>query len=327
VVDAPLTEELAELEARPARHRRPLLGYALVASAVSLWAVNATVSKVVLESGMSSLRLAETRAAGAAVLFVAAVSLTRRAALRTTRAELPWLAAFGVLGLAFVQFFYYVGIERLDIGVALVIQYTAPVLVALWARFVVQEPVRRRLWYALALSLAGLSLVVELWGGFSLDGVGVAACLVAAVSYAVYVLLAERSLGRGRDVLSLLAWGFVVATLFWTVVQPWWSFPFELLDDSVSLLGRLEEVSLPVWALLLSVIVLGTFVPFILMLSALHHLPATRVVIVAMLEPVIATAIAFAWLAESLSPGQIAGGLLVLAGVGIAQTARVHDGS
>ncbi len=147
MVDAPLTEELAELEARPARHQRPVLGYALVTSAVTLWAVNATVSKVVLGSGMTTLRLAETRAAGAAVLFVAAALLTRPRGLAIARREIPLLAVFGVLGLAFVQFFYYVGIERLEIGVALVIQYIAPVIVALWVLLVVKEPVRRRLWY------------------------------------------------------------------------------------------------------------------------------------------------------------------------------------
>jgi len=249
VVDAPVTPELAELEGRPTRRQRPLLGYAMVVSAASLWAVSGVVIKVILQSGLSSYRLAELRSAGGAVLFLGAVVVTRPQALRFERRELPWLAAFGVLGLAFVQFFYFVGIERIEIGVALVIQYLAPVWVVLWARFFVREPVRRRLWYALALSLAGLSLMVELWSGFSLDGVGVAACIVGSLAYAIYILMAERSLARGRNVLSLLAWGFLFATLFWTVAQPWWSFPGGVLDDDVSLLGRISETSLPVWLL------------------------------------------------------------------------------
>jgi drug/metabolite transporter (DMT)-like permease len=77
-----------------------------------------------------------------------------------------------------------------------------------------------------------------------------------------------------------------------------------------------------VWPLLLFVVALGTFVPFILMIGSLHHIPATRATIIAMLEPVIAAVVAYAWLEESLTPGQIVGGALVLAGVGIAQTAR-----
>lgn len=325
MVDAPLTRDLAELEAQLAPRQRPLLGYAMVTGAVTLWAVNAAVSKVILQSGMSAYHLSEVRAAGGAALFIAAAVLTNRGGLRVSRSELPWLVAFGVLGLALVQLFYFIGLERLDIGVSLVIEYIAPVLVALWARFVVKEPVRRRLWYAIAVALAGLSLVVDLWGGLTLDSIGVGACLLAAIAYTAYILIAERSLARGRDVLSLLAWGFLFATVFWSIVEPWSSFPLSFVYEEVSLLGRLEDVTTPVWPLLLFVLVFGTFIPFILMVGALHHIPATRVTIVAMLEPVLAAIVAFAWLEESLTPGQIAGGVLVLLGVGIAQSARPVD--
>ncbi|MGH3015522.1 MAG: DMT family transporter, partial [Gaiellaceae bacterium] len=213
MADAPFAPPA--FETRPPAPR-PLLGYALVWSAVLLWSLNAVVSKVALDSaGLSSLRLAEVRSTGSALVLVAAVALLRPATLWVDRRELGFLALFGIFGLGFVQLFYFVGIRRLDIGIALVIQYLAPVFVALWARFVVREPVRRRLWGAIALSFLGLSLVVELPGGSSLDGVGVAACLITAVAYAAYVLMAERSLEGGRDVYSLLAWGFAFAALFW----------------------------------------------------------------------------------------------------------------
>ena len=319
MADAPLAPSI--LARRPAP--RPFLGYVLVWSAVVIWSVNAAVAKVVLEgAGLSSLRLAEVRATGSAAILVVAVALLYPRGLRVTRRELGFLVVFGVLGLAFVQFFYFVGISRLEIGIALVIQYLAPVFVALWARFVVGEPVRRRLWIAIGLSLAGLTLVVELWGGIALDGVGVAACIAAALAYAGYILMAERSLDGGRDVYSLLAWGFAFAALFWAAAQPWWSFPIGEIDGSTSLLGRLADISLPVWILLAYVVVLGTVVPFVLVVSALHHVPATRVTVVAMLEPVLAALVAFAWLGEEIGGLQAAGGLLVLAGVVIAQTAR-----
>lgn len=320
MADAPLAPP--EYTTRPPQPR-PVLGYALVWSAVVFWSVNAVIAKVVLDSaGLSALRLAEVRATGAALLLFAGVALFSRGRLRVRRGELAFLAAFGILGLAFVQLFYFVGISHLDIGVALVIQYLAPVFVALWARFVVREPVRRRLWVAIALSLAGLSLVVDLWGGFALDGVGVAACLAAAVAYAGYVLMAERSLRSGRDAYSLLAWGFAFAALFWALVQPWWTFPSGLVDGDTSLLGRLDDLSAPVWLLLAYVIVLGTVLPFIMLVSALHHLPATRMTIVAMLEPVLAALVAYVWLQEELGALEICGGLLVLSGVLLAQSAR-----
>ncbi len=328
MVDAPLTstelETEPDTEPSPARTaRRPAIGYALVLSAVGLWSVNATMAKIVIDSGgLSPLRLAELRATGAGLLLFAGVALVRPQSLRVTRRELGFLAVFGVCGLALVHFLYFVAISHLDIGIALVIQYIAPVLVALWARFFVHEPVRRRLWVALALALTGLSLVVEIWSGGGLSGVGVAASLGAACAYALYILMAERSLQRGRDVFSLLAWGFVFAAVFWSIVQPWWSFPGGILTADASLLGRLADVSAPVWLLLGYIIVLGTIVPFILMVTALHYIPATRATVVAMVEPVLAGLVAYAWLGEEIEPVQIVGGLLVLAGIVLAQTAR-----
>ena len=320
MVDAALTS--AELEGGPAvSARRPAVGYALVLVAVSLWAVNGTVGKIIVDSGdVSALRLAELRSTGAGLVLFVAVALVRPATLSVSRREVGFLAVFGIGGLAFVHFLYFVAITHLDIGIALVIQYIAPVLVALWARFFVHEPVRRRLW--LALALAGLSLVVELWSGTALDGVGVAASLAAACAYALYILMAERSLQRGRDVFSLLAWGFIFATAFWTIAQPWWSFPWSRLTAHASLLGRLDHVTAPVWLLVGYVVMLGTVVPFVLMITALHHIPATRATVVAMAEPVLGGLVAYAWLEESLGPFQIAGGILVLAGIVLAQTAR-----
>jgi drug/metabolite transporter (DMT)-like permease len=324
VVDSPYTPTPSAAPDRP----HPFLGYALIWGAVALWAVNATVSKVVLESaGLSAFRLAEVRSTGSALLLVLAVALWRPAALRVTPRELAFLAVFGIAGLAFVQLFYFVAIERLEIGIALVIQYLTPVFVALWAHFAVKEPVRRRLWFAIALALAGLSLVVDLWRGITLDGVGVLACLAAAVAYAAYVLMAERAVRGGRDAVSLLAWGFLFAALFWAVVQPWWTFPLDRVDGSASLSGRLEDVEWPVALLLGYVVVLGTIVPFIMLVTALHHIRATRVTILAMLEPVLAAVVAYAWLGEELTGLQVAGALLVLAGVGLAQTARSPTGS
>jgi drug/metabolite transporter (DMT)-like permease len=319
VADAPLP--LEELTRR--RLSRPAIGYGLVLAAIGLWSVNATVSKVVVDSGgLSPLRLSELRGTGAGIVLFLAVAAFRPQTLRLTRSDVLFFAVFGIAGLAFVHFLYFTAITHLDIGIALVIQYIAPVLVALWARFFVHEPVRRRLWVALALALAGLSLVVELWSGGGLDGIGVASSLGAACAYALYVVMAERSLQRGRDVVSLLAWGFVFAAAFWAVVQPWWSFPVGILGRNADLLGRLEGMTVEVWLLIAYVIVLGTVVPFVLLVTALHYIPATRATVVAMAEPVIAGLVAYVWLEEELGALQILGGMLVLAGIVLAQTAR-----
>jgi drug/metabolite transporter (DMT)-like permease len=299
---------------------RPGLGYALVAVAATLFAVNGTVSKVILGSGISSGQLTAVRCAGALIGLTLIAVAVRPGSLRVRAGDLPLLVALGI-GLAVVQWSYFFAIHRLDIGIALLIQYVAPILVALWARFVFHEPVRRRIWSALALSLAGLTLSVEIWHGGRLSGSGVAACVLAAISYAAYVLIAERGVRR-RDPISLSAWGFLFATIFWSLLAPWWTFPARHLDDHVALLGNLASTQTPLWVLMLWMVVLGGIVPFALIVSALRHISATRAGITAMLEPVVAIIVAWAWLGESLQPVQLSGAALTLVGIGLAQTAR-----
>src|SRR5437667_8013871 len=299
---------------------RPALGYAMVAFAATLFAVNGTVSKVILGSGISSGQLAAVRCTGALIGLASIAAATRPRSLRVRTGDLPVLIALG-LALAIVQWAYFFAIHRLDIGIALLIQFVAPIFVALWARFVFHETVRRRIWAALALSVAGLMLIVAIWHGGRLSGPGVAACGLAAISLAAYFLIAEHGV-RGRDPISLSAWGFLFATIFWSLLAPWWTFPGRRVDDHVSLLGNLASTHVPLWLLMLWMVVLGGIVPFGLIVSALRHISATRAGITAMLEPVVAIVVAWAWLGESFEPVQLSGAALTLLGIGLAQTAR-----
>jgi drug/metabolite transporter (DMT)-like permease len=307
---------------RASAHRNPRVGYAMLAASASLFAINGAVSKVILTSTeMSSLRLTELRATGAFLCLAAFLAVVSPRRLRVERDEVALLVFYGVAGFALVQWLYFVAIERLPIGIGLLLEFTAPVLVALWARLVWHEPVRRRVWAALALALAGLAFVAEVWEDVRLDTVGVAAGLVAAGALATYFLVGEHATGR-RDALSLTCLSLGVAALFWAVVQPWWGFPFEALGETVSLGGALESTTAPVWVLCAWMVTLGTIAPFVLSLGALRHLPATRVSIVAMAEVVLAAIVAWVWLDETLSAAQLLGGGIVLVGIVLAQTSR-----
>jgi drug/metabolite transporter (DMT)-like permease len=312
----------APFPVEPARTRHPRLGYLMASVAAVLWGINGGVSKTILATGLPSDRLAQVRSLGAALGLVAVLAVIAPGRLRLTKRELPYVATFGICGLAFVQWFYFLAIHRLAIGVALLIEYLAPLLVALWARFVQRDPVRRRIWVALALALAGLALIVNVFGGgASLSTTGIVFALGGAFAYATYVLLAEHVVG-GRDPVSLLAWGFLFASLFWAVIVPWWSFPAHTLTATTSLGGHLHAYHLPVWLLAVLMIVLGTIVPFFLIVSALRHVSATTAGIVAMLEPVVGALVGWLWLAEALDGVQLAGAAVVLAAIGLAQTAR-----
>ena len=316
MVDAPV------LPPEPGRpDERHGLGYAMVVTAATLFALNGTVSKVALGSELDSLDLTQIRSTGAAVGLLGFLLLFARQRLRVGGRELLFLAAFGLAGVALVQWLYFVAIERLPVGIALLIQFTAPLFIAIFAWLVYDERIRRRIWVALALCLLGLAVIVELWSGLAFDTVGITAALAASFALTAYVLMAERE-RRHRDPVSLSFYGFLFATAFWAVIQPLWSFPWDALGDTVSLQGRLEEHEAPVWALVGFVVVFGTMITFSLLTGALRHISATRASILATLEPVIATVIAWLWLGETFGAAQLVGGAIVLAGIFLAQTAR-----
>jgi len=304
--------------------RTPLTGYWLVGVGAFFFVLNAGVSRVIQAAGVDSMTLTTVRCTGTALALLVVVVL-RGLRLRLPRGyrELGTVLGFGISGVALVQWFYFVAIDRLPVGIALLLEFTAPVLVALFARVVYREQVRRRLWLGLGLSLGGLGLVAQVWDGLTLDAIGVVAGLAAAVSLATYFLLGERSVSNHPPILVLTE-AFIVAAIFWNLVQPVTGLLDSDLSSMRSLGGTLGSVEAPLWALLVWMILLGTVVPFLAELSALRHLTATEVTLVGMLEPVGATVLGWSWFREGLVAAQLLGVALVLLGIALAQTARTR---
>ena len=300
--------------------KRPLVGHIALLSSVTLFAANGSVSKSLLVSGIDAAQLSQIRVTGAfAILIVLALIFVRRE-LKLKLNEIPKFVSYGIVGVALVQYLYFVAINRLDIGVALVIEYTAPLLVALWARFGEKEKVRQRVWYALAITIFGLSLVTNLWGGFTLDGIGFLAAALAAISLAIYFIMGEK-LVVSRSPLAVVTLAFGASTIFWAVLQPWWDFDPALLEGQVTLVAD-SNSTVSIWVLMTWMVVMGTIAPFFLSFVSLRHLKARTAAIVGTLEPVVASAIAFVLLNESLLVIQLLGGAAVLIGVIIAETAK-----
>jgi len=302
------------------RVARPAVGYALTLASSALFGVNGTVSTLALQAGIAPTRLTALRCTGAAVCLLAVLAVAAPQRLRITWREVPFLAIFGVVGVALTQFLYYVAIGRMPVGIALVFEMTAPVFIALYVWLVRREKVRSRLWLALLLSLSGLGLVAEIWqDGGSLDPVGVGAALIAALCLATYYLLGERGTVT-RDPVGLTCWSFVAAALFWAVAAPWWQFDAAVLGEQVPV--SLGSLTVPLWVLVAWIVVLGAIAPFWLSIAALRHLPPTAAGLVATAEPVFASIVAWLWLEQVLTGWQVAGGVVVLTGIVLAQTAR-----
>lgn len=303
--------------------QRPGVGYALVIGGAFFFIANAGVSRVAIRAGVDATSLTSIRVTGAVLVFVLIALAVRRDALRPPRGrDLALTVGMGLVGVAGLQWTYFVAIDRLPLGIALLLEYTAPVLVALWARYVQHERVRQRMWVAIALSLTGLAVVGQVWQGLAFDGLGVLAGLGASVCFAAYFLLGEHRISDD-DPLAVILWAFLVAAIGLNVVSPVTGVDTGVLTATTSMLGALEGWSVPVWVLLGGIIVLGTVLPFFLALLALRYLPATVVTVVATLEPVGAAVLGWVWFNEVLTAVQVAGGLAVVAAILLAQSARV----
>ncbi len=303
-------------------HRNPALGLGLVAFGALLFVQNAGVSRVALRAGVDPTALTTLRVTGTAVLLVLVAAVFRRDALRPPGGRLGLLLVVnGLVGVAALQWTYFVAIDRLPVGMALLLEYQAPILVALWARYVQHERVRPRLWVGLALAWAGLAAATGIWRGLTFDVVGVLGGLGAAVCFATYFLIGEHGVGR-LDPLRVILWSFLVATVGLNVVHPLTGARLDLLGDRVSLLGRLADHTAPVWAVLAWIVVVGTVLPFGVALLALRHLPATTVTMVAMLEPIGVSALGWVWFSEALDTVALLGGVAVVVGIVLAQSAR-----
>lgn len=296
------------------------MGYVIGFLSALLFGSNGSVVKLVLSEGVSAAQITFFRATATMVVAGVVLLFTERSAFKISFKRLLTMAALGILGVAMLQWFYALAIERIPVGIALLFEYLAVLAVAVIARFFFKEQVKARLWVAIVLVLLGLGVVAEMWNS-SVDGLGMIFALIAAASYTIYFLIGEREL-KGMNVVAMTFWSMLFASLFWFVFSGWQEMDYSIFSQSISLTGSLSEVYVPLWAPLLWVLTMGSFVAFYMSFKSLSLLSATSAGIVASSEVIFAFIVAWLWLGESLSFIQILGALIVTAGIILAQTSR-----
>ena len=301
------------------KHRGELY---LVIGAI-FFSMNGVVVTLVLDH-MTTFRLAQVRAIGTFFLLFLITFIQDRNSLKAERREIPTLLFYGVFGYAMVQLGYFIGISRgVPLSLVLIIEFTAPIWIVLWIKFVRKSVVAKDMWVAIALSLLGLILVAKVWQGFSFDLIGSFGALGAALALAVYFLMSQ-SQGTKRSAQAMVVWGMGVAGLFWSLVLPIWNFPTAIFTTEINLQGRFSDYSAPGWLLIAYVIVFGTLVPYLFVVGGIRRLSASTSSVIGMLEPVLAGAFAWIWLSQSWSAIQLLGGSIVLIGVYIADRAKTN---
>ncbi len=200
--------------AAPSAQARPAaVGYALLTLGALLWSSTSVLAKGILDTGFEVTALAQLRVTGAAILLLGIVAITKPSALRLRRHEVLTFAFMGIAGIAMPQLLFLLAVRDLPVGVAILLQFTAPMFIAVWFRVRHREVVKNLVWVGLAISIGSLALVGQVWDGFTLSIVGIAFALGSAVTMSVYYVKGDALMRREdrRDPLSLAMWTFVFA--------------------------------------------------------------------------------------------------------------------
>ncbi len=278
-----------------------------------LFATSGPLAKAVMGAGWSPAAVTSVRISLAALLLLPAVAVLRPRALRFTRADLGLLLGYGLLGVVGVQLFFFVAVARVPVGVAMVLVNLAPAVVALWVRVVRRTRLPALTWLGIALAVAGLAMIAEVWQGVRLDLLGVLAGLASAVCAAGFFLLGEHGASR-HDSFGLTAAGLGIGAVVALAVSPPWTLPWDRMTAS-TVLGA------PVWLLLLGLAVFATVLPYLAQFQALRHLSSAVASVLALIEPLVAAVLAWILLDQALGSVQIAGAVVLLAGAMLVQLA------
>jgi drug/metabolite transporter (DMT)-like permease len=297
----------------PTQRAGTATGYLCAAGAAVLWASSGTAAKVLFRQGVTPLQLVQIRVTLACVVLALALGLFARGYLRIRARDIPYFLVLGGIGMAVVQFTYFLAISKIQVAAAILLEYMAPIFVALFAVCFWRERLTWPKELAVALAVGGCYLVVE---GYNLqllrlNRVGVIAGLISAVSFAGYTLLGERGMHRYPP-WTVLFYSLLPATVTWHVLYR----PFDYLvaGFTVSQWGWIAYIGL-----------MGTVAAFGLYFVGISRLRSTRASLTATLEPVTAGLMAFLLLGEALRPPQIVGGALVIAAIALLQLHREQD--
>lgn len=300
--------------------KHPTLGVIFALTAALLFGLNASTTKVIIQSGLSAEQVVFIRSIFSATIALIWALIANRSALRLKAKQIPPLILLGIVGVGALQWTYSLAVVKLPVGIALLIEYTAVLWVPIIMMLFFSESVKKQIWLGAALVLGGLAVVGQVWDS-TLNPEGVLWGIAAAASLTFYFISGER-IQRNLPTNVTMFYGMTTATLLFLPFANWPAFDFTALGTQLDLTGNLSGTELPLWVLLVWMGVMGSFLPMAFSYLALRHLSATIVGIIATSETVLAFFFALLWLGEVITLTQTLGGIVVVLGILLAQTAR-----
>jgi drug/metabolite transporter, DME family len=295
-------------------HTRSLqIGYLCVVLAAALWASGASASKFLFNTGVTPFQLVQLRITTAAVVLFVWLFCRHRHLLRIDRKDIGYFLLLGTLGMAAVNIAYLFAISRLNVAAALVLEYLAPVFIAVYTGCFQREPISRWTGAAIGAAIGGCYLVVGAYNLsiFQMNLPGILSGLGAALAFAWWSVHGEYGMHRYNP-WTVLFYALVVAGIVWNLLQP----PLE---------SFMHPYPPAAWGWVLYIAVGGTILPFGLYYEGINRIRATRASITSTLEPIMAGIFSFFFLGEVMAPLQILGGVLVIGAIVLLQLRQEQD--
>ena len=275
------------------------------------FATSGPFAKALLDTDWTPGSVVFLRVAGAALLLLVPVVRALDGRWHLLRSGWRQVLAFGLAAVAVPQLAFFYAVQHLSVGVALLLEYLGLVLVVAWQCLVARRLPRRPTVVGIVLAVIGLVLVLDLFGGVRVSGIGVMWGLIAACGLASYFLMSGHAAEQPLPPLVLAGGGLVVGAIAFAVVGVTGVLPMSFGTQPVQLAGA----SFPWWAAVLELAVLAAATAYVAGIIAARVLGAKLASFVGLSEVMFAVLFAWVLLGQLPRPVQLLGGLFILAGV------------
>jgi drug/metabolite transporter (DMT)-like permease len=291
----------------------PRRGYGFVILAATCWAAGGSASKFLFNGGITPFQVVQLRLTISTAILALWLLWRHRNLFRIDVKDVPYFLVLGTLGMAAVNIAYLFAISRLNVAVAILLEYLAPIFIALHAVVFMRDRLTALMKVAIICAVAGCYLVAGAYNIniLNMNIAGIISGLLAALTFAWWSVHGEYGMRRYNP-WTVLFYAMLVAAVEWNILHP----PLESL---------LHSYSTPIWFWIMFIAIIGTVLPFGFYYEGINLIRSTRASITSTLEPILAGVFAFIFLNEVMEPLQLVGGALVIAAVILLQIRQEHD--
>ena len=287
-------------------------------------------AKALMDAGWSPTAAVTARLAGGALVMAIFATIVKPDWFRDALQHSKTVVAYGLIPIAGAQLCYYNAVAHLSVGVALLLEYTAPILVVGWLWTTTRRRPSSLTLTGVALAVAGIMLVLNVFSGAHINLIGVGWALAAAVCAACYFLMSDRVAAEGDDGLNpitLATGGLIVGTAAVALLGVTGVMPLTFTTNDTVIAGLTTSWMVPVIALG----VIATAIAYTLGIMGISRLRPRFASLVGLSEVMFAVLAAWVLVGEAMTPTQAIGGAVVLLGLALARqgdrTEKLADAS